>query len=103
MFFSWDYTWTIYSFIVILHIYISSLNQFAIHILYVHLAVFAMVFTFYLWCRSVRDNKSWIFAPFAAVSYVYMVTNNVEKSQVFISNINKIPFFLFAFYDFQIE
>jgi dolichyl-diphosphooligosaccharide--protein glycosyltransferase len=37
------------------------------------IAVTAMVATFYFWCRSLRDQKSWPWGAVAGVAYIYMV------------------------------
>uniref|UniRef100_A0A7S4LFI7 dolichyl-diphosphooligosaccharide--protein glycotransferase n=1 Tax=Eutreptiella gymnastica TaxID=73025 RepID=A0A7S4LFI7_9EUGL len=37
------------------------------------IAVSAICFTFYLWCRSLRSEKSWPIAILAGISYIYMV------------------------------
>ena len=37
------------------------------------IAVAAIVATFYLWCRSLRNQRSWPIGIIAGIMYVYMV------------------------------
>lgn len=38
-------------------------------------AMTAMLATFYFWCRSLRDEKSWWYGILAGFAYVYMVAS----------------------------
>jgi len=48
------------------------------------IAVTAMLTTFYLWCRALRNDNSWWIGAFAGVAYIYMVA--VWGGYIFVLN-----------------